>query len=322
MIKLSHRAAAIERDGVDRALLAEMAAHGLLAITGPPELGGLDASGQRAVHEHLAGQSPDAWFVFFQHGPVVKALVETNNAALREAHLADLCRGRKQGGVAWSNLRRSQPAVTAVRAEGGWLLTGPQPWCTGWPLLDLVYVGALVPATHEVIFGVIDRGTAGLVAGKQLLLAAMAGTHTFAVAYDQLFLPDSSVTSRGPFDAWRSADRAGNANAQPATFGVALRALELLGPHPLRDRVLAVRQQAYALRDDEPRDAYLDQKLAVRAEALVLGISCATALLVSRGGRGMDLEDEAQRLLRAAAFQLVHSQDGAVRAATLQALHP
>lgn len=42
--------------------------------------------------------------------------------------------------------------------------------------------------------------------------------------------------------------------------------------------------------------------------------------MIARGGAGISLADPAQRLLRAATFQLVHAQNEAVRAATLGAL--
>ena len=314
-------AAALER-GVEPADVAELAAQGLLAVTGPPELGGLAPADQRAVHERLAGQSADAWFVWFQHGPVVKALTATSNADLRERHLADLCAGRSQGGVAWSNLRTDRPSVTATRIDSGWRLDGPQPWCTGWPMLDLLFVGGL--AGDEVVFGVVELPTPGLVSTGELSLAAMTGTRTHAVRYDALVLPDDRVTSVQSFAQWRAEDRAGNTNAQPATFGVALAALDLLEPHPsaaaLRAEVLDVRAAAYQLYDEVPRGERVPERLALRARALELGLRCTTALLASRGGRGMGTDDPAQRLLRAAAFQLVHSQDGNVRAATLDLL--
>lgn len=328
MIELAGRAADLERYGVDAGLLAELAAVGLLAVAGPAELGGLDAPGQRAVSEHLAGQSPDAWFVWFQHGPVVRALTTTDNAELRDRHLADLCAGRAQGGVAWSNLRTARPSVRASRVDGGWRLDGPQPWCTGWPLLDLVLVGGMVgePSAGQVVFGVVPLPDPGLVSTGRLELAAMAGTSTHAVRYDGLVLRDDQVTAVRPFADWRADDRAGNADAQPSTFGVALAALDLLAPDQpavadaLREQVLAVREQAYRLRDEVPRGELLAERLLLRAQALELGIRCSTALLAARGGRGMGADDPAQRLLRAAAFQVVHSQDADVRTSTLRLL--
>jgi alkylation response protein AidB-like acyl-CoA dehydrogenase len=322
---LAARAADLERDGVDRAVVQEMADVGLLAVYGPPELGGLDAPGQRQVSEDLAGASPDAWFVWFQHGPVAKALALSANTDLAGRHLADLCSGRAQGGVAWSNLRTARPTVTAERVPGGWRLDGPQPWCTGWPMLDLVLVGGLSADSAEIVFGVLPVPER-LRSTGELGLAAMGGTRTHAVRYDGVVLPDDAVSSVSPYDAWATEDRAANANVQPSTFGIALAALDLLegvGAVPaqrLREQVLEVREQAYALLDGVHRLEQIDRRLALRAQALALGTTCTTALLASRGGRGMGLDDPAQLLLRAAAFQVVHSQAAHVRAATLELL--
>jgi hypothetical protein len=117
-----------------------------------------------------------------------------------------------------------------------------------------------------------------------------------------------------------------NTNVQPSTFGVALAALALLDDRApqvaasLRSRLLDVRAQAYRLLDEVPPPEQLEERLALRARALVLQLECCTALLTARGGQGMGLADPAQRLLRAAAFQVVHSQAPHVREATLAAL--
>ena len=327
--ELAADAARLERDGVDRALLDRMADEGLLAVSGPPALGGAWPAEQRRVAELLSGASPDAWFVWFQHGPVVRMLKASENADLVARRLPDLCAGRLLGGVAWSHLRTPAPSVTAVRSGHGWSLTGSQPWCTGWGLTDVVLVGALVEATDEVVFGIVPAGERpGLRSAGELGLAAMGGTSTHALRLDGLRLPDEDVvllTDRGP---WAQADRELNCNVQPSTFGVALAALDLLEPRApevagvLRRRVLEVRQRAYALLDEVDGAERLDERLALRASALLLAVECCTALLTARGGQGMDLGEPAQRLLRAAAFQVVHSQAAHVRAATLAALVP
>ena len=327
--ELAADAARLERDGVDRPLLDRMAAEGLLAVSGPPSLGGAWPAEQRRVAELLSGASPDAWFVWFQHGPVVRMLKASPNADLVARRLPDLCAGRLVGGVAWSHLRTSAPTVTAVRSGHGWSLTGFQPWCTGWGLTDVVLVGALVEATDEVVFGIVPTGDRPELRSAGLLgLAAMGGTSTHALHLDGLRLPDEDVVllnDRGP---WAQADRELNCNVQPSTFGVALAALDLLEPRApevaavLRRRVLEVRTRAYALLDEVDGAERLDERLALRASALLLAVECCTALLTSRGGQGMDLGEPAQRLLRAAAFQVVHSQAAHVRAATLAALVP
>lgn len=325
--RLAEDAARLEREGVDRGLIDELAGAGLLAVYGPAELGGAGRAEQREVAEELAGASPDAWFVWFQHGPVVKMLAASDNAALRERRLADLCAGRSLGGVAWSHLRTATPSVHATRTDGGWSLTGFQPWCTGWGLTDLVLVGALVEDTDEVVFGIVPSGDRpAMTSAGELQLAAMGGTSTHAVRLDGLLLPDEDVvvlTDRAP---WAAVDTAANSNVQPSTFGIALAAVELLAERQpriadvLRDRVLDLRERAYALLDDVEPAERIDERLTVRAEALLLALECCTALLAARGGQGMDLGQPAQRLLRAAAFQLVHSQAPHVREATLAAL--
>jgi len=139
-------------------------------------------------------------------------------------------------------------------------------------------------------------------------------------------VPDEQVAvvrDRAEFAAY---DTALNANVQPSTYGIALAALDLLverapeTAEQLRARVLASREHAYRLLDEVPGDEQIEERLAVRASALLLAMECCTALLAARGGQGMGLADPAQRLLRAAAFQLVHSQAAHVRAATLDAL--
>ncbi len=325
--ELAADAARLERDGVERVLLDRMAGAGLLAVSGPPALGGAWPAEQRRVAELLAGASPDAWFVWFQHGPVVRMLKASDNQALVERHLPDLCAGRELGGVAWSSLRTPSPTVSASRVDGGWTLRGFQPWCTGWGLTDVVLVGALVEQTDEVVFGLVPaRGSAGLTSAGELRLAAMAGTSTHALRLSDLHVPDDDVvllTARGP---WAEGDRALNTNVQPSTFGIALAALGLLEERApdvtavLRARVLDVRARAYRLLDEAEGDEALDERLALRAQALLLGVECCTALLTARGGQGMDLAEPAQRLLRAAAFQVVHSQAAHVRTATLDAV--
>jgi len=116
--ELAGRAGVLERDGVRREDLQALAGLGLLAVYGPPELGGAPPSVQREVAELLAGASPDAWFVWFQHGPVVRMLDLSPNEDLRARHLAALCRGELLGGVAWSHLRTPRPSVFATRVDG------------------------------------------------------------------------------------------------------------------------------------------------------------------------------------------------------------
>ncbi len=325
--ELATEAEQLERDGVTRAVVDRMAAAGLLAVHGPPELGGLPLPQQREVAELLAGASPDAWFVWFQHGPVVRALHNSANTELAARHLPDLCSGRAQGGVAFSHLRTATPSVFADREGHGWRLTGFQPWCTGWGLTDLLLAGAVVRGTDETLLAIVPAGDRPeLRSAGVLQLASMNGTSTHALRFEGLYVADEDVVLLLDREPWEAADTAMNTNVQPSTFGVALAALDLLADRApavaasLRARLLEVRTRAYRLLDEVPPTEQLEERLALRAQALVLQLEACTALLTARGGQGMGLADPAQRLLRAAAFQVVHSQAPHIREATLAAL--
>lgn len=322
--ELAADAERLERDGVTRATMSRMAEAGMLAVYGPPELGGTTGPAARRVSELLAGSSPDAWFVWYQHGPVVKMLSRSNNQPLQDRYLADLCAGRAQGGVAFSHLRTATPSVTAQRVDGGWRLTGWQPWSTGWGMTDLVLVGAV--AGDQVVFGLLPADAAGMASDGELALSSMGGTSTHSLRFDGALLPDDARVLVTDFAEWAAGDLAMNTNVQPSTFGVALAALDLLEEWAplvvdvLRPQVLSVRERAYRLIDEVAPGDGQEQRLALRAQALLLAMQSCTALLTARGGQGIGLADPAQRLLRAAAFQIVHSQAAHIRTATLAAL--
>lgn len=325
-VGLAAAAGQVEREGVQRSGLDRLAAAQLLALECDPALGGVAAPAPvvRRVTEILAGADPQTWFVFFQHGPVVRALMRSDAAELRAHWLPRLAAGEALGGVAYSHLRSPRPQLTARPTASGWRLDGVQPWFTGWGLADVVLTGAL-STDDEVLFWLLPSGAATRqgVTATPLRLAAMDATHTVALRLDGVAAGEAELVSRTPRAIWTQADRAKNTNVTPSTFGVGLAALGLLAERDadaarsLGRRLAAARTEAYRLLDEVPVEEELDRRLAVRAEALTVAMECATALVVACGGQGMALTHPAQRLLRAAAFQLVHAQDVAVRGATL-----
>lgn len=322
---LADDAARVEREGVTRDDLKPLVDAGLYGLYAPPELGGSEsADEQRQVAEVLAGSGQDVWFVWFQHSPVLRMTASTANTSLRDRYLTGLASGELMGGVSYSHLRTEKPGILATRDGDDYLLTGRQPWVTGWGLNDLIVVGAVVPETDEIVFGLIPSGDSpGATSTGLLELAAMNGTVTHMVAYDGHRLPADHVLNVLPRKDFLAVDALSNANVQPSTLGIALAALDLFdGPtnDVLRERVLTVRTEAYRLLDEVPAHEQIEERLALRAQALLLGIECATALLTASGGKGMGLHHPAQRLLRAASFQVIHSQAAGIKAATLALL--
>src|SRR5689334_5852928 len=83
--------------------LEAIAAAGLLGLSGPVEYGRQSAPGSvaRQVAEVLAGACGVTHFVQAQHHGPVGMIAGTDNLALKERYLRDLCEGRILAGVAF-----------------------------------------------------------------------------------------------------------------------------------------------------------------------------------------------------------------------------
>ncbi|CAN5166378.1 acyl-CoA dehydrogenase family protein [soil metagenome] len=331
-VLLAPLAAQTERDGVERATLDGLAGAGLYGVAGPESITGAEPSAAvyREVAEVLSGADGNTWFVWLQHHAVVKMLAASADGDLARRWLPLLCAGTTQAGVAYSHLRSSEVVISATRMDGGWRLSGTAPWCTGWDLLDVVLVGATT-TDDEVVFALVPmREGDGMAPGPTLDLAAMGGTRTVELHLDGYVVVDPDVVLRMPRAAWAATDAAAGANVQPSTFGIARAALaELAGRDEatatsLSSRLNEVRRRAYGFMDGVPAGDALDERLALRAEALLLGVEATSALVASVGGRAMTRDHPAQRWAREALFHLVFAQTRPARATTLARIagHP
>ena len=322
--QLAADAGRVEREGVERATLDRLAAGGLYGIQGPASAGGGEASGAtyRRVAELLAGADANTWLVWFQHHPVVRMLAASDNTDLQR-WLPDLCAGRARARVAFSHLRSEVPTITA-RADGdGWRLSGRQPWCTGWGLIDLLLVGAVTEDDQVMLALVPAADGGGLRPTEELSLAAMNGTHTVALELDGLAVGPADVVLMAPRPEWTAGDAMRAANVQPSAVGIALAALDALGPRApeqaaMLGGVLAeLRARAYELSDQPPTAEDTAERLSLTARILRLGVEITSTLVVSLGGSALAMSAPAQRWAREATFHLVFAQTASLRTAVL-----
>lgn len=322
-------------EGVQRAVVDEVARAGLLGLSGPRGYGGADAPAPllREVAEVLAGADAATWFVTTQHETPLRTLSRSENVALKERHLRAMCTGGALAGVAFAHLRRpGPPAVTASRVPGGWRYDGAVGWATSWGLADLLLLAGLSPAGDVVMALVPARDAPGLTASAPMRLAAMQGTSTVTLALDGLQVADADVAEVVREGDWREADRVRTANVTPAVFGLLHEVVRRLRAAPRGGRTAAVladrlaeesedlRRAAYALLDHVPAPDQVEDRLALRAAALELTVRAATGLVAANGGSAMSLDAAPQRLAREALFFLVQAQTGPVREATLARL--
>jgi len=145
-----------------------------------------------------------------------------------------------------------------------------------------------------------------------------------------LIVPDDGVLAVRPVVDWQRADRAAAANVSPSVLGVTQSAVDKLAACPdpagqdaaerLRERLQAIRIEAYGLIDDVDPQHELGRRLELRADALRLCLDATSALVVAGAGRSMLRSDHAQLLARWAMFLTVQAQTAELRTALLRRL--
>lgn len=329
---LAPHAAEVDRDGIPPSHITAIKASGLLGLGGPVDAGGSAAPAPvvREVTEILAGADATTWFVQAQHHSPLATVVRSVEPA-RERLLRPLSDGTLLAGVAFSHLRSSprvQVAATAV--PGGWRFDGTAPWCTGWGLNDVLMLAG-ISADAEVVFCFVDaREQPGLQASAPMRLAALESSRTVRLRIDGLVVGDDAVVARTGVADWQAADRRTTANVNPAVFGIARAAVDVVAgcelteadrlAAALRPRLDAARRDCYALLDEVPPDERLDDRIRARLAAMEVMRTATAAAVVCGGGRAMAASASAQRLAREAMFLLVQAQTADLRRAQLRHL--
>ncbi|MGW1595840.1 acyl-CoA dehydrogenase family protein [Streptomyces sp. NPDC002343] len=344
---LAPEAERVDQEGVPPGHVEAVKRSGLLGVSAPVEHGGAGAPAAvaREVAEILSGACCATWFVQTQHHTPVQILAQSGHP-VRERLLGPLSRGELLSGVAYAHVRSAPRRPVRVRPErGGWRFDGTVPWYTGWGLNDVMLLAGVTDSGEVLSAFTEARERPGLRASAPMRLAALTAARTVSLELDGLWLPAESVALRTPYDRWAAGDRARTLHTSPAVFGVTRAALSLLDADtaaPLRARLAGIRGRAYELADGPlpegwtgPRgngtgpeagtepgavDAWVRERLAVRARAYELLRTATTAAVVAGGGRAMALTSRAQRLAREALFLLVQGQTAESRAAHLRAL--
>lgn len=314
----------VDGDAVPRSHLDALAPTGVFASAVADDVAPAD---RRAAQEVLAAGCLATWFVQAQHHSPVR-LVSSGPADARDRLLPLLTSGTSIAGIAFSHVRRwPDRPVEASRVPGGWRLQGTAPWYSGWGIND-VAVLAGVSDHGDVVFGLAPaEASARLRPGPPLDTVAVSGARTVPLHLDGLVVGDDGVLQVVPIEQWRDEDEATTANVTPAVFGVADAAVSLLAAGRedvardagarLRADVAGVRAEAYRLLDEVPAGERLDDRLAVRAEAIRLCLHAAQSAVIAGGGRSMLRTERAQLYARWALFLAVQAQTSRLRAALL-----
>ncbi|MFA7267367.1 MAG: acyl-CoA dehydrogenase family protein [Candidatus Nanopelagicales bacterium] len=344
----------IDRRGIGRPHLDELAGTGAFGLPFPADLGGLEADRAvvREATELIAGACGTTWFCFAQHRSPTTAVMNSQNSAVRDRWLRRMVAGEAISGIAFAHLRRPKQRFW-IRDEGdSFVLNGALDWVTTWPLADVVLIEGYAQTREgeqrdEIISILVEPPRVDLSktnltdrediqAGPSLALAAMGGTRTWPVAFGGFRVAADQLVSRKSADQWLAENALVSADANPAGFGIARAAInEMAGlgdvtsqpgvvaaARELAEELVELRARAYAAADAAADDrevatASIGDRTVLRAAALNLNLRATSALVAASGGAAMMLSSNAQRRAREALFLLVQGQTADLRTASI-----
>jgi alkylation response protein AidB-like acyl-CoA dehydrogenase len=289
-------------DVVPRELLDELARAGLyrVAVDG-------DFATACAVQEELASGCLTTAFLWAQHLGLVHALSAGGHPEVVARWLAPLAAGEIRAGLGLGGAL-PLPSLRARPDGDGWALDGVSPFVSGWGAIDVIHLAARTP-DDQVVWLIVDAAEGPALQVERLQLAALNATVTVRVTLRQLRVGADRVTGLHPAGG-ETAPEVLRMHAALA-LGVTSRCCRLLGATSLDGELARLRAELDRL-GPGIQDA--------RAAAGALAMRAAAALMASRGSRSLLVSDDAQRLMREAAFTLVYALRPGSRSSLLSSL--
>ncbi len=168
----------------------------------PKNFGGLEANARDYFEYTELVQSYSGALGFFQrqHQAAGRFLCQSENAALKEATLCQLPRGKWSCGVSLSHLRMPHaPCILASRRLGGWNLSGQVSWVSGYKLFDSLVVGFFCPSEGLEGMGLLRfKKSRSLHFSKPLKTVAMRSIQTVSMRLKDFFLEEKDLLSLMP----------------------------------------------------------------------------------------------------------------------------
>ncbi len=319
-----------------RATLVEMCQLDLMALKRPAAHGGPDMPETEFRRFQVESARASGAFAFLQtqHQSAVALISRSDNEALKAEYLPKMGNGERLVGIGFSQLRRpGEPIMRATEVEGGYLLDGHVPWCTGFGFYGEFLVGAQLP-DGRALFAVVPLVSGpGVHVSEPMKLAAMETAQTVTIDFKGFRIGPEKVVFIRERGWIQNNDRINIALQGQFAIGCALAGLDVVAqnrerrPSAFMDATYeALRQQV----EDAQRDleAYVSvtseestpARLAIRVRAIDVMQRCAWAAVTSSSGAANYLSHPAQRILRESLVFTVSAQTSAVMEGTLRQL--
>jgi alkylation response protein AidB-like acyl-CoA dehydrogenase len=135
-------------------------------------------------------------FLIWCHDACLWYLTNTRNQIVREQFLQPVMSGIRLGATALSNPMKhfsgiEELRLTGKRVSGGYRINGSLPWVSN--LVSDTVFACIFETADEPVMSLVECGTEGLQLKRTVRFAALEGTVTYSLRFDEVFVADELV---------------------------------------------------------------------------------------------------------------------------------
>jgi alkylation response protein AidB-like acyl-CoA dehydrogenase len=262
-------------------------------------------------------------FLIWCHDACVWYLTNTRNQNARERFLEPVMSGIRLGATALSNPMKhfsgiEELRLTGKRVNGGYRVNGSLPWVSNLAA-DTVFA-CIFETANEPVMSLVECGTNGLQLKRTARFAALEGTATYSVRFDDVFVADELVLA-SPAEPFARAIRAGFILLQLGIgLGIIRGAIDDIRASDrslfdtnryLPDRADELMKELTLLQTEtevlgstplDPVPEYSRAVMRLRLKSAELASQAAQSALLHTGARGFIVSSPPQRRIREAMF--------------------
>ncbi|MBI1906096.1 MAG: acyl-CoA dehydrogenase family protein [Rhodocyclales bacterium] len=202
--RIAPQAAALdEAHAFPRELFGELAALGFFGMRYPEDVGGSGVGLTGfclALAEIARGSMSLAGAVAMQSLMGSKFLHMLGNDDIIERLFKPALAGEKIGAICMTEPNAGSDlggiATSARKVDGGYVINGQKTWITSAPLADFFTVFARAGEEKKLTIFLVEKGSKGLVVGREIHKMGVWALPTSEVAFDECYVPDSHRLSK------------------------------------------------------------------------------------------------------------------------------